>query len=81
MFSSSFNTLNITDYTKALSKWEGIKPIRGRRDQNTRPLYRRGDDTKTIRQIVRLRTMDKAKRQEAQALLDLYLSALGWDLV
>ena len=51
MFSSSFNTLNITDYTKALSKWEGIKPIRGRRDQNTRPLYRRGDDTKTIRQL------------------------------
>ena len=40
-----------------------------------------GFDTKTIRQIVRLRTMDKAKRQEAQALLDLYLSALGWDLV
>lgn len=51
MFSSSFNTLNITDYTKALSKWEGTKPIRGRRDQNTRPLYRRGDDTKTIRQL------------------------------
>jgi hypothetical protein len=51
MFSSSFNTLSITDYTKALSKWEGIKPIRGRRDQNTRPLYRRGDDTKTIRQL------------------------------
>lgn len=51
MYSASFNTLNITDYTKALSKWEGIKPIRGRRDQNTRPLYRRGDDTKTIRQL------------------------------
>jgi uncharacterized protein (UPF0335 family) len=40
-----------------------------------------GFDTKTIRQIVRLRTKDKAKRQEEQALLDLYLSALGWDLV
>ena len=51
MYSASFNTLNITDYDKALSKWEGIKPIRGRRDQNTRPLYRRGDDTKTIRQL------------------------------
>ena len=40
-----------------------------------------GFDTKTIRTIVRLRMQDKAKRQEAQALLDLYLSALGWDLV
>ena len=51
MFSSSFDTLNITDYGKALSKWEGTKPIRGRKDQNTRPLYRRTDDTKTIRKL------------------------------
>jgi len=51
MYSASFNTLNITDYDTALSKWEGIKPIRGRRDQNTRPLYRRGNDSQTIRQL------------------------------
>lgn len=51
MYSTSFGTLNITDYDKALSKWEGIKPIRGRSDQNSRPLYRRGDDSKTIRQL------------------------------
>lgn len=36
-----------------------------------------GYDTKTLRKIIRLRKMDKAKRQEEEALLDLYLSALG----
>ncbi len=36
-----------------------------------------GYDTKTMRKVIRLRKMDKAKRQEEEALLDLYLSALG----
>jgi uncharacterized protein (UPF0335 family) len=36
-----------------------------------------GYDTKTLRKIIRLRKMDRAQRQEEEALLDLYLSALG----
>ena len=36
-----------------------------------------GFDTKVLRKIVRLRKQDKAKRQEEDALLDLYLSAIG----
>jgi uncharacterized protein (UPF0335 family) len=36
-----------------------------------------GYDTKTLRQVIRLRKMDRAERQEREALLDLYLSALG----
>ena len=36
-----------------------------------------GYDTKTRRKIIRLRKMDRDKRQEEEALLDLYLSALG----
>lgn len=36
-----------------------------------------GYDTKTLRQVVRLRKQDSAERQEAEALLDLYLHALG----
>ena len=36
-----------------------------------------GFDTKTLRKVVRFRKQDKAKRQEEEALLDLYLSALG----
>ena len=36
-----------------------------------------GFDAKTMRAIVRLRKMEKAARQEAEALLDTYKSALG----
>ena len=36
-----------------------------------------GYDAKTLRQVVRIRKMDRADRQEQEALLDLYLSALG----
>lgn len=36
-----------------------------------------GFDTKIIRQIIRLRKMDKSDRQEQEALLDLYREALG----
>ncbi|MEL6361692.1 MAG: DUF2312 domain-containing protein [Pseudomonadota bacterium] len=36
-----------------------------------------GYDTKIMRQIIRLRKMDRADRQEQEALLDLYLSVLG----
>jgi uncharacterized protein (UPF0335 family) len=36
-----------------------------------------GYEVKVLRQIVRLRKMDRADRQEQEALLDLYLSALG----
>jgi len=36
-----------------------------------------GFDTKTLRQVVRLRKQDSHERQEQEALLDLYLNALG----
>lgn len=38
-----------------------------------------GYDTKTIRAIVRLRKMERHSRQEAEALLETYKSALGMD--
>ena len=37
----------------------------------------RGYDTKTIRAIVRLRKMESNDRQEAEALLEIYKTALG----
>jgi len=40
-----------------------------------------GYDTKIIRKAIAIRRQDRAKRQEEQALIDLYLSALGYDLV
>jgi uncharacterized protein (UPF0335 family) len=36
-----------------------------------------GFDTKTLRTVVRLRKQDTSERQEQEALLDLYLQALG----
>lgn len=36
-----------------------------------------GFDTATIRKLIKLRKMDPAERQEAEALLDLYLHAIG----
>ena len=36
-----------------------------------------GFDVKILRRIVRLRKQDRAKRQEEEAILDLYLSAIG----
>jgi uncharacterized protein (UPF0335 family) len=36
-----------------------------------------GFDTKIVRQVVRLRKLDSSQREEQDALLDLYMSALG----
>lgn len=40
-----------------------------------------GYDAKIMRQIVRLRKMTKEDRQEMEAILDTYKSALGMDLL
>ena len=36
-----------------------------------------GVDVKILRKVIRIRKQDKAKRQEEEALVDLYLSAIG----
>ena len=36
-----------------------------------------GFDTKILRKVIRLRKQDTAKRQEEEALVDLYISAIG----
>lgn len=36
-----------------------------------------GYDTKTLRQVVKIRKLDRAEREEQEALLDVYLHALG----
>jgi uncharacterized protein (UPF0335 family) len=41
----------------------------------------RGYEAKVLREIVRIRKMDKEKRQEFEAILDVYKSALGLDLI
>ena len=36
-----------------------------------------GFDTKIVRKVVRMRKQDAAKRQEEEALIDLYITAIG----
>ena len=36
-----------------------------------------GFDVKVLRKVIRMRKQDTAKRQEEEALIDLYLSAIG----
>ena len=36
-----------------------------------------GFDTKAIRKVIRIRKMDASEREEQDAILDLYMSALG----
>ena len=36
-----------------------------------------GFDVKIVRKVIRLRKQDTAKRQEEEALIDLYISAIG----
>jgi len=38
-----------------------------------------GFDTKVMRQVVKIRKMDRNERAEQEAVLDLYLSALGME--
>lgn len=39
-----------------------------------------GFDVKILRKVVRMRKQDRAKRQEEETILDLYMAALGdWD--
>lgn len=36
-----------------------------------------GFDTKTVRTIIKMRKQDQAERQEAESILELYMTALG----
>ena len=38
-----------------------------------------GFDAKIVRQVIRLRKMDRAEFQEQEALLDIYMTALGME--
>jgi uncharacterized protein (UPF0335 family) len=62
---------------------ERLEEERGALSADIREVYAEakgtGFDTKVMRQIVRLRKMDSAARQEQEALLDVYRKAVGLD--
>ncbi|HEY7899959.1 MAG TPA: DUF2312 domain-containing protein [Caulobacteraceae bacterium] len=80
----AFDTLNTSAQGKLKSLVERIERLEEDRKAvaaDLREVYAEakgeGFDTKILRKVVRLRAQDGAKRQEEEALVDLYISAIG----
>ena len=56
---------------------EDIADMKGDRKDVFAEMKGTGFDTKAVRRIIALRKKDKAEREEEEAILDLYMSALG----
>ena len=82
--SSNIDVLNATAQQQLKSIIERIERLEGEKAEVAEQIKEvfaeakgNGYDVKTLRKVVRLRKQDRAKRQEEEALLDLYLSAIG----
>ena len=82
--SSSIETLNTTAQGKLKSLVERIERLEEDRAAvagDLKEVYAEakgeGFDTKIIRKVVRLRKADAAKRSEEEALIELYITAIG----
>jgi uncharacterized protein (UPF0335 family) len=81
---SSIDTLNTTAQGKLKSLIERIERLEEDKAavaNDLKEVYAEakgeGFDVKIVRKVVRLRKQDTAKRQEEEALIDLYISAIG----
>jgi uncharacterized protein (UPF0335 family) len=81
---SSLDTINATAQGKLKSLIERIERLEEDKAavaNDLKEVYAEakgeGFDVKIVRKVVRLRKQDSAKRQEEEALIDLYLSAIG----
>jgi uncharacterized protein (UPF0335 family) len=81
---SSIDTLNATAQTQLKTIIERIERLEEDKAgvmADLKEVYAEakgnGFDTKILRKVVRLRKQDRAKRLEEEALLDLYMSAIG----
>lgn len=81
---SGIETLNATAQGKLKSLIERIERLEEDRKAvgaDLREVYSEakgeGFDTKILRKVIRLRGLDKAARLEEEALIDLYLAAIG----
>ena len=80
---SGFDTLGATAQGKLKSLIERIERLEEDRRAVSADLKEvseakgEGFDTKILRKVVRLRALDSAKRQEEEALIDLYIAAIG----
>ena len=81
---SSIDTLNATAQTQLRTVIERIERLEEDKAgvmADLKEVYAEakgnGFDSKIIRKVVRMRKQDKAKRLEEEALIDLYISAIG----
>ena len=81
---SSLDTLNTTAQGKLKSLIERIERLEEDKAAVANDLKEvygeakgEGFDVKILRKVVRLRKADSAKRQEEEALIELYMSAVG----
>ena len=81
---SGFDTLGATAQGKLKSLVERIERLEEDRAavaNDLKEVYAEakgeGFDTKIIRKVIRLRKADTAKRQEEEALIELYITAIG----
>jgi len=78
------DVLNVTAQTQLKSIIERIERLEQEKSEIAEQIKEvfaeakgNGFDVKILRKVVRMRKQDRAKRQEEEAILDLYLSALG----
>jgi uncharacterized protein (UPF0335 family) len=81
---SSIDTINATAQGKLKSLIERIERLEEDKAAVANDLKEvygeaksEGFDVKIVRKVVRLRKQDSAKRQEEEALIELYISAIG----
>ena len=81
---SSIDTLNATAQTQlktVIERIERLEEDKAAVMADLKEVYAEakgnGFDTKILRKVIRLRKQDRAKRLEEEALIDLYLSAIG----
>ena len=78
MAKSGFAKQHLRDHIERIEKLEEERAALG---ADIREIYAeakgQGFDTRIMRQLVRLRKLDKADYQEREALLDMYKAALG----
>lgn len=75
---NSVNTQELRQYIERIERVEEeLDAIKSDRKDVYSELKAVGYDAKTVRTIVRIRKMDKSKRDEEEMILDTYLSALG----
>ena len=75
------NDVNVGQLRALCERIELLEEAKRDRAEDIREVYDEakgcGYDVKTLRRVIKIRAMDAQKRKEAEAVLELYLAALG----